>query len=176
MGWIFGRDKSKVGALKQRADLNMAKFDKNQIAGAYETVLRSKFGDLYDWEQTTLVDTVGPYNPEVFESVEHKRNDLLKFCFDILQKTSIEELLAISEVHRRDETGTRDAWKSLCRPEIRELGKQRPHWASGGFGNAEYAADFEYWARMPRLSEHEAVAPTFGVEPKHFEAFARLGR
>ena len=63
----------------------------------------------------------------------------------------------------------RKVWLELLSKDILALEKRKPHWAAGGFGNADYVIDCDYWARMPRLLLHEAVALSVGVEPKYLE-------
>ncbi len=58
----------------------MAKFDRKVITGVYEEILRKKFEKAFDWEKPEIVETVGPFTPEVFEVYEELLLTLLHGC------------------------------------------------------------------------------------------------
>ena len=150
----------------------MSLFDRNQVTGEFESILRSKIGRYYDWDKPSVEKTIGPFDPTAFDQFERKRDTIIEACFSVLKDASFDELKAIRETSIRDETGVRDAWRKTFSDDIRNLSKIKPHWAGGGFGHPNYVADFDYWGRMPRFTQIEAVAISIGVEPKHLEIIA----
>lgn len=149
--------------------LTTIRFDKMQVTGAFDVIMRRKFVELYDWEIPDLVQTVGPYEPDLFSEYAAKIDQLLDVAFQVLTDATDVELDAIIADDRNEQTGARKQWRELFAREISLLRKHRPFWAEGGFGHPDYVADFEYWGRMPSLLLDEAVGLTLGVEPKHFK-------
>lgn len=149
--------------------LTATRFDKIQVTGAFDAIMRRKFVDLYDWEIPDLVQTVGPFEPDLFSEYAGKIDRLLGAAFQVLTDATGDELEAIFSNDRNEKTGVCKQWRDLFASEISLLRKQCPFWAEGGFGHPDYVADFEYWGRMPSLLLDEAVGLTLGVEPKHFK-------
>lgn len=147
----------------------MSKFDRLAVTGAVEGILRREFGRLYEWVKPDILKTVGPFEPAVFEEYDVNIQSLLSECFGFLKNSTDVELEAISSTYRVEETGARDAWRAMFANKFKELKKDEPFWAAGGFGHPDYVADFEYWGRMPSLTVSEAVSFSLGVEPKHLD-------
>ena len=131
--------------------------------------MRRKFGDLYDWDVPQLVQTVGPFTPEVFDDYAKRIDLLLAETFKVLSTVNGDEIHAIYADDPREETGVCKQWRDLFADEIKILKRDSPFWAAGGFGHPDYVTDFEYWGRMPSFLLFEAVSLTLGIDPEIIE-------
>lgn len=143
--------------MSQQADITMD--EKRQ------KLLKAKLGDLLTWTKPELVETIGPFEPSVFEEFDARRRKLILECTEALQGRSEEEI-AVLVAKATDETEeAKDRWRRLLGDEIKSLSRRTPPWYAGGFGHPDHIADFEYWSKMNLLTLHEILCLSVGVEP-----------
>ncbi len=130
-------------------------------------LLEKKFGGLFAWEVPPIKQTVGPYQPEIFENFANKRDELLDAAHHALRGFVDVDISVLIDENLPDPENKRTAWKSFLRDDIQKLQHRKPSWFSGGFGHPDYEADFEYWGQMEDYTLHEALMLSVGVEPEH---------
>ena len=145
----------------------MSKIDETTLGAHLNTLMRDKLGPHFDWDVPKIDDTVGPYDPLVFEKYNHQRQEVVDACRKMLSFLSDQDILRLVNNRLDDPNEIRDDWFNCQREEIRILAKIKVPWYAGGFGHASYAADFDYWAQVPHFTYHEALFLSLGVEPAH---------
>lgn len=132
-----------------------------------ERLLSNKFGKLFDWKPPKLYNSIGPFEPEIFERHFEKINDTLKICRETLISMSEEEFGELITIDLSIKSQSRQHWRLLQNAEIGLIIREEPVWYAGGFGHPDYAADFDYWSQAPHYTRDEALLLSVGVEPKH---------
>ena len=147
----------------------MTKLNESERGLHLSNILDKKLGKLRDWTAPKIMNSTGPFNPEIFDQFDTRRREVVEACEAKLAAYSndqIDELVFSDPISpNRIE---RD-WKNFMRAEIDKLGKSEPPWYAAGFGHPDYIADFSYWAQTSYFSDHEALFLSLGVEPKHFD-------
>ena len=133
-----------------------------------EKLLKAKLGDLLAWKKPQIVETVGPYDPTVFDGYDALLQRVIAECTKALAGYTEAEIEILAgkpdEVHQ-----VRFRWSALMIDEIRRLNRNRPPpWYAGGFGHPGYAADFEQWSKMASFTIHELLCLSVGVDPGSF--------
>lgn len=143
--------------------------DERARARRLEQLLQRKLGSLLSWKRPDLVETIGPHLPSAFDKFDLPRREIIAQCQAKLDQYSDTEIFVLVDGGHDDPDGISRDWKLFRSREIDALRKRIPFWYAGGFGHPDYAADFEYWCKMPRFSVEEALCLSIGVEPKNFE-------
>ena len=140
-------------------------------------LLNEKMGKCLTWQPPAIVQTVGPFDPDVWERMGELRRSVMDLCVDWLRSSS-DERIAIVLRNRNvrppglGQTDQRDPeareWFNLGEKEISDLKRTSPPWYAGGFGHPDHVADFEYWSKMPQLSVGELTCLSVGIEPKEY--------
>ncbi len=140
-----------------------------------QQLLEAKLGKLLHWEPPNIVDTVGPFEPSVFEEFEARRRDLVAQCLERLHGYTDAQIDVLVAGERKQPDAIHGDWRSFL--EHRLSGRLLP-WFAGGFGHPDHLADFDYWAKMPMFTVDEITCLTVGVEPEEFpkSALDNLGR
>ena len=133
-----------------------------------QEVLKRKLGRLLTWDKPQIEKTVGPYDPEPFDSLDTRRREIIEDCIARLQGYSDDQILRLAERGSDHLDGILKGWHDLHSSEIDFLRKRPLPWYAGGFGHPDYAADFEHWCKMPRLTIDETLLLSVGVEPDQF--------
>ena len=134
-----------------------------------QRLFRAKLGNLATWQVPSILQTVGPYEPEVFEAFEKRRRELADAVRNRLRNYSDEQLTELTDGKRRDQPETLNLWRSFLCAGIEQLKHRIPPWYAGGLGHPDFAADFGYWCKMPSFSVAEVTILSVGVEPRHLE-------
>lgn len=132
-------------------------------------ILAEILGNIIYWKAPTIHKSIGPYNPTAFDFFEKKlsitiskeRKEILEFSFDFAA--------TIFDNNGFLKKGIFDLKKRYLQSVANDLSESRPDWFAGGFGNVEYAADFDYWSVMDKLNLIEAVCLSIGFDPKYFD-------
>lgn len=130
----------------------------------------AKLVELLEWRRPQIFETVGPFDPSAFDRYDAQRRKIAEDCatqVSIYTDTEIEILIDSAYV---DEIKIREQWSGFRQREIERLIKSVPPWYAGGFGHPDYAANFEYWCKMPRLSIPEVLSLSVGINPGYFDA------
>ena len=135
---------------------------------ALQKLMKKKLGRLFDWSVPVVHPTVGPFDVTVFERFEEARMSLRDELHSHVSPMPLDEIDRLVDPETADEDPIKINWRNLKTDRIRYLHDRIPPWFAGGFGHEDYKADFEYWAQMPSLTNHEALLLSLGVEPKHF--------
>lgn len=142
--------------------------DKEPNAAQTIVILAELLGPIIYWKRPTIQKTVGPYNPSAFEVFENKFSIAIEHERKIISNFLLEYKSSMFDENGKPKP---DVFK-LRMPHYRKLTtdlmESQPDWFAGGFGNEGYAADFEYWSTMERLSLIEAVCLSIGFDPKFF--------
>lgn len=126
-------------------------------------LLHKKLGSILLWRKPELIQSVGPYHPEVFQSFDERRLAVIDKCKDRLRQIPdefIDTLLKVSS-----SAPLARPWTDFQYGEIIEIRNSIPPWYAGGFGLKGYEADFEYWGMMRSVSMREALCLSIGIEP-----------
>lgn len=128
-------------------------------------LLEAKLGKLLRWQKPDVVDTVGPFDPSVFEHVESQRRDVIAQCRVKLAAYSEAQVEALLAGESKQPDAVHADWRTFLENRLRlpEL-----PWFAGGFGHPDHVADFDYWAKMPRYTVDEITCLSVGVEPGAF--------
>lgn len=137
---------------------------------SHSGLLQSKLGYLLSWTPPELAGSIGPVDPTVFAEFDAERRGIANKCKEHLQAYTDEEIAIIRDPKIDDPKNVRKGWSSFLDHEILKLRRNRPPWYAGGFGHPEYVADFDYWAKMPRLTVDEVLCLSLGVGPEHFNS------
>ena len=150
----------------------------NQILDADRMgLLEAKLGKWLSWRQPTIVQTIGPFDPDVWDRFAKLHQSVVDTCVDWLHSSSDERIAVV--LRNRNvrspgfgQTDQREPeareWFGLCEGKLADLNRAGPPWYAGGFGHPDHIADFEYWARMPQLSVSELTCLSVGIEPKEY--------
>ena len=143
---------------------------------ARHELLRAKFGRYLDWRVPLIENTVGPFDPSVFDRFDARRRSLVDSAVSKLLSYTEEEIEVLAAPGRRDAPPKVD-WGNFLDHNLYRLKESEPPWYAGGFGHPDHVADFEHWCKMPRFTVEEAVYLSIGIEPGHLaEKFDRRGR
>ena len=150
--------------------------DTNDIAKdtQIETIMRYIMGHLFAWKCPKIVKTVGPYFPDAFDGVGHSIKNVKSELSRHLNTLTTGELLKLIVVFDRNGKPKTKQFSEEYNnlqyivTEIEGIIISEPVWFSGGFGNEEHKANFEYWAKMDSLSLVEATCLTIGFAPESF--------
>lgn len=138
-----------------------------------EQAMLKKFGDLLEWKKPVVQKTVGPYQPNYFDSYAELLLQTIEAFREKLTELSVDEKIYIPNAAEEKEMS--EIWGDYKSDEIVRLRQKRPHWIAGGFGHPDYVADFKYWGQMARYKLDEALVLSVGVEPIHFNEKALDG-
>ena len=134
-----------------------------------QQLMRRAFGKLLDWKVPAITETVGPFDPEVFSRFNDRLSSKVEKARTLL-KAYDDNLVAALVADKYDEADERaDEWREFVRSELAAVKRSRPPWYAGGFGHPGYAAEFDYWCKMPHYSIIETLSLSVGVDPKHVE-------
>lgn len=140
-------------------------------------LLEEKLGKWLSWRQPAVVQTIGPYDPEVWDRLGRLHMSVVDTCVDWLQSASDERIAIVlrnrgvrSPGFSQSDPGDPEAreWFSLGDGKLADLNRMSPPWYAGGFGHPDHIADFEYWAKMPQFSVGELTCLSVGIEPKDY--------
>jgi hypothetical protein len=130
-------------------------------------LLRMKLGGLLDWRVPELLPGVGPHDPAVFATFEAARLKIVEACSERLKGYSDDKIAGLLN-GPDDKEGISAGWRDFLKLDVQKALVQIPPWYAGGFGHPEYAADFDYWAKMPGFKVEELLSLSVGVEPGQF--------
>ncbi|QQA41478.1 hypothetical protein [Pelagovum pacificum] len=133
-----------------------------------ERLFRSSVGSLHDWEKPDVREGVGPYEPEVFDSYDNARRQVVQEVRAKLDAMPDTELQTLTDRQSEGHDSLRRSWEAFVDDSKQSL-PQRPPWYAGGFNVRHHAADREHWARMPNFTIHELLCLSAGVEPTSFD-------
>lgn len=130
-------------------------------------LLSKKLGSLLTWKRPGLMQTIGPFDPTVFDAFEVSSTNLIGSCVAKLRSFSED---AISEILKAVETHSSDAqgWTKYLVDEISALRRSMPPWFAGGWGHPDHQADFDYWAKMPRFELGELTCLSVGIDANEY--------
>lgn len=140
-------------------------------------LLEEKLGKWLSWNRPEIVQTIGPFEPEVWDRFGEVHRSVVDRCVDWLRSSSDERIAIVlrNRSIRPPGIGQRDQrdqeareWFSLCAEELADLNRTLPPWYAGGFGHPDHVADFEYWSRMPLHSVSELTCLSVGIEPAEY--------
>ena len=140
--------------------------DRNSLL---EWCLKEKLGEFWDWEKPLLGHTVGPCDPNAYDTFETELTAVRTAISAQLADFSEQELMALKHQYSGADKELATHWKSSFRDELMLLKKMLPARGASGFGHPFYVADFKYWGQMEHLSLHEAVLLSLGIEPSRIE-------
>lgn len=165
VGWISGGTQ---GRLETVAHLSEAFLDKSVRTEIIEREYKRLLEPIVRWERPQLVEAIGPNDLDAVELFEERRPlveaevrkalDALtdeffdtyeQVSFNRLKLNSLPEIAPISE-------------------KVSRLAKTKPSRIACGFGAVPLRADFSYWRTMPKLSLHEALMLSVGLDPKSY--------
>lgn len=140
-------------------------------------LLKARLGSLFDWKRPAIIESVGPFMPEMFERFENELQEIVAKCCAQLNRYTDEQVTNILTLPTDGAVYTR-SWASFLINDVRYLEKRIPEWHSGGFGHPDHVADFDYWAKMPGFSIEELTCLSIGIEPDNFpkKTFLDLGK
>jgi hypothetical protein len=140
-------------------------------------LLKEKLGNWLSWQQPAIVQTIGPFDPDVWHRLGEMRRSVMDLCVDWLRSSS-DDRIAIVLRNRNvrpagiGQTDQRDPeaqeWFNLGEGRLAELNRISPPWYAGGFGHPDHVADFEYWSKMAQFSVGELTCLSVGIEPKEY--------
>ncbi|PSL20515.1 hypothetical protein [Shimia abyssi] len=133
-----------------------------------ERLLKEKLGNLPDWKIPIVIKTVGPFEPENFEVIFRRRNEVVEACRQKLADYTDQQFIELVSSDPLAPNTIEEDWKRFKESQIIKMTHADPAWYAGGFGHPDYIADFEYWSQSPFYTNHEALLLSLGVEPKHF--------
>ncbi|MGH1578735.1 hypothetical protein [Planktotalea sp.] len=131
-------------------------------------LMDQKLGKWRNWQMPSVVETIGPYDPNCLSEFNLKRERICDAVGSFLRSLSEQDILLLTDSSIDDPNQKRRAWQAFLEAEVAELRKSEPSWFKAGFGNLAYEADFEHWGRMPHFTLHEAVNLSIGFEPNEF--------
>lgn len=140
--------------------------DRNRLL---EWCLKEKLGEFWDWEKPVLGHTVGPGDPNAFDTFESELKVVRTAISAQLADFSEQELVALKSQNSEADQELATQWQSSFRDELILLRKLLPSRATAGFGHPFFVADFVYWGQMEHLSLHEAVLLSMGIEPSRIQ-------
>lgn len=131
-----------------------------------EAAMRTKFGSLSDWKRPKLAHTFGSNDLGFVDEFEKRLDGTRRRVQTALEAMSDDELRDIHDELSEPLSIRESQWGSLEAREISLLHTARPSAIEYGFGHPNLTADFEYWARMPKLSLHEVSVLSVGGDPR----------
>ncbi|MCY1128037.1 hypothetical protein OU426_14330 [Frigidibacter sp. RF13] len=126
-------------------------------------------GRLLAWEAPQIIQTVGPFDPGIFELCATRRRELGSLCRARLREFPDDQIDALFDRGHVDHKQLKKLWDNFLYSEISEASRL-PSWYAGGFGHPDHIADFEHWAKMPTFSVAEMTCLSLGIEPKEYSA------
>lgn len=134
-----------------------------------QRLLDSKLGERLHWQKPDVVETIGPYDPTVFDLYEKQLAEAIELLRERLDGYSDEQIAIILGEQLEDHAGLRKEWERFLEsgPGIRL--RQPPPWLAGGFGHPAHRADFEYWSKMPSFSIPEITCLSVGIDPIEYD-------
>lgn len=140
-------------------------------------LLREKLGKWLSWQQPAIVQTIGPFDPDVWDRFAKLHRSVVDTCVDWLESSSDDRIAVvlrnrnvrspgIGQPDQRDPEARE--WFNLGEGKLADLNRTLPPWYAGGFGHPDHVADFEYWTRMSQVSVGELTCLSVGIEPKEF--------
>lgn len=134
-----------------------------------ETIMKRLMGNLYDRKMPVVPKTVGPHNPDAFNSFFDRRNAINDALSQKLNEYSLDEIDLRFDMTGGEKTSAlnQDDPNLYFQQEIYALKNKHPYWYAAGFGHPNFKADFGYWSGMPHYSRNEALCLSLGVEPKY---------
>jgi len=120
------------------------------------------FGELLVWKRPVLAHSFGENDLgqiDIFEAALEKTRVDVAFAYEQMSNDDLIQMdLELSDNFRISENNR----AALSVKEIERLRRFVPLPIAYGFGHPAFAAKFEYWARMPRLSLHEVSLLSLG--------------
>lgn len=146
----------------------MTKLDESERGLHLSKFLSKKVGKLRDWTPPETVDSIGPFEPEVFKQFDIRRREVVDACQAKLAAYSNDQIDELVFSNPLDPNQVKREWERFMERETKEVSSSEPPWYAAGFGHPDYTADFAYWSQCKYFSHHEALFLSLGVEPKHF--------
>lgn len=144
------------------------KSDTSSRETAIRQLIKSTLGHLSEWSKPEIENTVGPYEPDVFDSFDQQRSKLEEQCLAVLSNLSDDDIDVLVNPKTPHSNELKRRWEEVFHSEVTDLSQAEPPWYAGGFGVSSYRADFHYWSQLPTFTLKEALLLSLGVEPKHF--------
>lgn len=144
------------------------KLDESSRGPALRKLMKSRLGRLFEWPKPDVEKTVGPYEPDIFDFFDKERALLEGHFHTLLAGLSDENIDVLADPRTPNSNRLKIQWNSVHCSDISKLKRAEPPWYAGGFGVANYRADFRYWSQMPEFTLNEALLLSLGIEPKHF--------
>jgi hypothetical protein len=123
------------------------------------------FGELLVWKRPVLAHSFGENDLgqiDIFEAALEKIRADVVFAYEQMSNDDLIQMdLELSDNFRISENNR----AALSVKEIERLRRFVPLPIAYGFGHPAFAAKFEHWARMPRLSLHEVALLSLGADP-----------
>ncbi len=132
---------------------------------ARQRLLEKELGDRLRWQKPEIVETVGPFDPAVFDRYEAQLTEAIDLLRSRLEGYTDAQIAVLAGEDPEDPDGLRKEWRRLSEP----LRRQSPPWYAGGFGHPDHRADLGYWRLMPDFSLAEATCLSVGIDPKAFD-------
>jgi len=123
------------------------------------------FGNLLTWERPALAHTFGDNDLGRVDAFEKKLVETRTEVLAFLEQMPDEDLLLIQEELLDDFRISERNRAAISTKKIEWLRRAFPPPIAYGFGHSSFAANFEYWARMPTLSLHEVSLLSLGADP-----------
>lgn len=142
-------------------------FDRNVQT---EKLLKKKLGKLPNWKPPQIYESVGPFEPAVFDRIHRGISEVVETCQNWLAALNEDEFKALIDSDPLNPNRFELSWEELRKNEIRRMRESNPPWYAGGFGHPDYIADFGYWSQSPHYTNHEALMLSLGIEPTHFSS------
>lgn len=133
-----------------------------------QRLLEQKLGDLLDWRKPQVIQTIGPYDPSVFDNFEALLAEAVNLLRERLEGYTDAEIGILVDKESEDLDGLRKDWMSILGDATEKRLRNPPPWYAGGLGHPDYQADFAYWARMPHFSIAEITCLSVGIKPEIF--------
>jgi len=146
----------------------MTKLDESERGLHLSKILDRKIGKLRDWIPPKIIDTIGPFEPEVFKLFDIRRREVVDACQAKLAAYSNDQIDELVFSDPLAPNLTENEWERFMEREKKKIISSGPPWYAAGFGHSDYVADFAYWSQCKYFSHHEALFLSLGVEPKHF--------
>lgn len=146
----------------------MSEIDESTRTSYLNKLLDDKLGPFRFWTPPEIADYVGPRDLSAFDDFDTYRLKIVEACETKLDQFSDEQIMILITHSIEDPEEVNNEWTGWLKAEIFALNKRMPSWLSVGFGHPTFEADFAYWGLMEKLSLHEALLLSVGIEPKHF--------
>lgn len=134
-----------------------------------EQIIARKMGEIYDWKEPSVVKTLGPFFPNAFKQYTDEVRNIHFLLRERLQSLNLDEL-QLGFDPNFDATdyplSSTEGWSTLLNREINALTRSSLSWFSAGLGHPDFAADLDYWPKMPRYELDEILLLSVGVDPR----------